>query len=192
MSLEFKGQNFAACGPNGTGKSGIVDAIEFALTGNISRLAGAGTGGLSVRAHGPHVDSRNKPEAASVTIDVTFPGLGSKKARIRRSVKSASVPEITPADKNVTAAFESIGLHPEFVLSHRELIRYVLSKPGQRAKEVQSLLRLDEIEKLRGVLQKIANACTKKLSGLERAEKDAITNLLAALDTAQLTGEVGP
>nr|WP_244622859.1 AAA family ATPase [Microvirga brassicacearum] len=40
--LELKGQNFAACGRNGTGKSGIVDAIEFALTGNISRLAGAG------------------------------------------------------------------------------------------------------------------------------------------------------
>lgn len=66
----------------GTGKSRIVDAIEFALSGNISRLASAGTGGLSVRPHGPHVDSRNKPEAASVTVDVTLPGLGNKKARI--------------------------------------------------------------------------------------------------------------
>ena len=187
LSLELKGQNFAACGPNGTGKSGIVDAIEFVLTGNISRLAGAGTGGLSVKAHGPHVDSRNKPEAASVTLDVTIPSLGNKKAQIRRTVKSANSPEIKPADKDVIAAFESVNLHPEFVLSRRELIRYVLSEPGQRSKEVQSLLRLDDIEKLRGVLQKIANACTKDLPGLERAEKDAITNLLAALDTAQLT-----
>ena len=30
LTLDLKGQNFAACGPNGTGKSGIVDAIEFA------------------------------------------------------------------------------------------------------------------------------------------------------------------
>ncbi len=187
LTLELKGQNFAACGPNGTGKSGIVDAIEFALTGNISRLAGAGTGGLSVRAHGPHVDSRNKPEAASVTLDVTIPSLGNKKAQIHRTVKSASAPEIRPADKGVIAAFESVNLHPEFVLSRRELIRYVLSEPGQRSKEVQSLLRLDDIEKLRGVLQKIANACTKDLPGLERAEKDAITNLLAALDAEQLS-----
>lgn len=187
LTLELKGQNFAACGPNGTGKSGIVDAIEFALTGNISRLAGAGTGGLSVKAHGPHVDSRNKPETASVTLDVIIPSLGNKKAQIRRTVKSASAPEIKPADKDVIAAFEGVNLHPEFVLSRRELIRYVLSEPGQRSKEVQSLLRLDDIEKLRGVLQKIANACTKDLPGLERAEKDAITNLLAALDTAQLS-----
>ncbi len=187
LTFELKGQNFAACGPNGTGKSGIVDAIEFALTGNISRLAGAGTGGLSVKAHGPHVDSRTKPEAASVTLDVIIPSLGNKKAQIHRTVKSAGAPEIKPADKDVIAAFENVNLHPEFALSRRELIRYVLSEPGQRSKEVQSLLRLDDIEKLRGVLQKIANACTKDLSGLERAEKDATTNLLAALGTAQLT-----
>lgn len=187
LTLDLRGHNFAACGPNGTGKSGIVDAIEFVLTGNISRLAGAGTGGLSVKAHGPHVDSRNKPEAASVTIDVTIPSLCNKKAQIRRTVKSVSAPEIKPADKDVIAAFESVNLHPEFVLSRRELIRYVLSEPGQRSKEVQSLLRLDDIEKLRGVLQKIANACSKELPGLERAEKDAVTNLLAALDTSQLS-----
>lgn len=187
LSLELNGQNFAVCGPNGTGKSGIVDAIEFALTGNISRLAGAGTGGLSVKAHGPHVDSSNKPEVASVTLDVSIPSLGNKKAQIRRTVKSATVPEIKPAEKEIVAAFESVNLHPEFVLSRRELIRYVLSEPGQRSKEVQSLLRLHDIEKLRGVLQKIANASIRDLSGFERAETDAITNLLAALDTTQFT-----
>jgi hypothetical protein len=187
LTLDLKGQNFAVCGPNGTGKSGIVDAIEFALTGSISRLAGVGTGGLSVKAHGPHVDSRDKPEAASVTLDVSIPSLGNKKAQICRSVKGAGAPKITPADKEVLAAFESAKLHPEFVLSRRELIRYVLSEPGQRSKEVQSLLRLEEIEKLRSVLQKIANACAKELPGFARAETDAIANLLRALDVPQLT-----
>jgi DNA repair exonuclease SbcCD ATPase subunit len=44
MTLDFKGKNFAICGPNGTGKSGIVDALEFALTGTVSRLSGEGSG----------------------------------------------------------------------------------------------------------------------------------------------------
>ena len=48
MTLDLKDKNFAVCGPNGTGKSGIVDALEFALTGNISRLSGRGTGDVSV------------------------------------------------------------------------------------------------------------------------------------------------
>ncbi|MDX0563765.1 AAA family ATPase [Sinorhizobium medicae] len=187
LTLNLKGQNFAACGPNGTGKSGIVDAIEFALTGNISRLAGTGTGGLSVKAHGPHVDSRNKPEAASVTLDVIIPSLGDKKAQITRSVKAANAPQIKPADKDVISCFEAVNLHPEFVLSRRELIRYVLSEPGNRSKEVQSLLRLEDIEKMRAVLQKIANACSRDIPGLEREEKNSTNNLLAILDTPQLT-----
>lgn len=186
LTLDLKMQNFAACGPNGTGKSGIVDAIEFALTGNISRLAGAGTGGLSVKAHGPHVDSRDKPEAASVTLDVTIPALANKKAQIRRTVKAAAAPKIVPADKDVLAAFADVAMHPEFVLSRRELIRYVLSEPGKRSQEVQTLLRLDDIEKMRAVLQKIANACAKELSGLERVESDALRNLLAALDIQEI------
>lgn len=97
LTLVMDGRNFAACGPNGTGKSGIVDAIEFALTGNISRLSGAGTGGLSVRQHGPHVDSRNKPDDAYVELSVSIPSLG-KVATVRRTVKDAGKPKISPAD----------------------------------------------------------------------------------------------
>lgn len=64
LTLQLKGKNFAVCGRNGTGKSGVVDALEFALTGNISRLSGEGTDNVSVKEHAPHVDSRNAPEKA--------------------------------------------------------------------------------------------------------------------------------
>lgn len=90
IELDLKGENFAACGRNGTGKSGIVDAIEFALTGKISRLTGPGTGELSVKQHGPHVDFTAKPELAVVTLAVMTPS-GSN-ATITRSVKAASHP----------------------------------------------------------------------------------------------------
>lgn len=136
LELDLKSENFAACGPNGTGKSGMVDAIEFALTGNISRLSGQGTGGLSVKQHGPHVDYRDKPEEASVTLEVSIPSLGGKKATITRAVKTAA-PVITPKDADVLEAFADVARHPEFVLSRRELIRYVVSEPGQRSKEVR-------------------------------------------------------
>ena len=67
LELYFGRSNFAICGPNGTGKSGIVDALEFVLTGSISRLTGKGRGDLSVKEHGPHVDSSKSPEKAGVT-----------------------------------------------------------------------------------------------------------------------------
>jgi DNA repair exonuclease SbcCD ATPase subunit len=68
ITLDLSSNNFAVCGPNGSGKSGVVDAIEFVLTGDISRLVGKGTGGLSVKEHGPHVDST--PEHAFVEAQV--------------------------------------------------------------------------------------------------------------------------
>src|ERR1700726_973034 len=85
LSIDFAGENFAICGRNGTGKSGIVDALEFGLTGNISRLSGKGTGDVSLKAHGPHVDSRNRPDKARVEL-TGGPGSvtpGSAASRIR-------------------------------------------------------------------------------------------------------------
>ena len=185
-ALELKGESFAACGPNGTGKSGIVDAVEFALTGRISRLSGQGTSGLSVKMHGPHVDCSDKPELASVTMDVIIPSLEGERATIHRTVKNPAKPTIMPDDVDVAAAFDHFQRHPEFVLSRRELMRYVLSEAGQRAKEVQSLLRLDDIERMRAVLQKVSNSCTKELPILRRNQVAAATQLLAALAISDL------
>src|SRR5438445_6947495 len=66
---------FVVSGPNGSGKSGIVDAIQFALTGEMSRLSGKGTAGISVSHHGPHVDRRDDPAAAEVALQVYVPEL---------------------------------------------------------------------------------------------------------------------
>jgi hypothetical protein len=181
LTLDLGEKNFAICGPNGTGKSGIVDALEFALTGNISRLSGTGTGGLSVKEHGPHVDSRNKPENAYVSLTLHIPLL-KKDATILRTVKDAKNPKLTPDDPDIRAVIEKVALHPEFTLSRRELIRYVLAEPGKRAKEVQELLRLDEVEVLRSLFQKIANASDRDVKLLKAAKVEASAALLRALN----------
>lgn len=185
LTIEMGGANFAVCGPNGTGKSGIVDALEFGLTGSISRLVGKGRGTLSVKEHGPHVNSRTNPEKAVVTMEVTIPSLG-KKATITRNVKSPKAPKITPDDPAIRAIFEHVQQHPEFSLSRREIIKYVLAEPGERAKELQALLQLDKLETTRALLLKIANACARDLRPLESAREANASNLLRALGVAEL------
>src|SRR6266700_2312267 len=93
LTLDFKGKNFAVCGPNGTGKSGVVDALEFALTGSITRLTGQGTSGISVKAHAPHVDRRDHPEKARVSLTASIPALN-KTVVIERCVNSPAVPTV--------------------------------------------------------------------------------------------------
>ena len=73
LTLDLNKKSFRIAGPNGTGKSGIVDAIEFALTGSITRLGGAGTAEISVKAHAPHVDFTKNPEKAIVKLTARAP-----------------------------------------------------------------------------------------------------------------------
>ena len=165
MTSSSSSPNFAVCGPNGTGKSGVVDALEFGLTGSVSRLTGEGKGEISLKHHAPHVDFRDNPEKAYVSISLTLTTLG-KDVILERSVKNPSSPKITPNEKPIIDALQEIAEHPEIVLSRRELIRYVLATPGDRAREVQELLRLDRVEQMRTGLQKIANSCERQLPPL--------------------------
>ena len=75
LDLDLDTKNFGICGPNGTGKSGVVDAVEFCLTGDVTRLSGQGSAGLSLKTHAPHVDQHEHPEKAKVTITAEIPSL---------------------------------------------------------------------------------------------------------------------
>jgi AAA domain len=186
LKLELAGRNFAIYGPNGTGKSGVVDAIEFAITGNVSRLTGQGTLELRLKAHAPHVDTRDRPDKSRVILDTYVPSL-KKNLRIERRVSDPNKPIITPAgDPEVEAVVAELAMHPEFALTRREIIKYVLAAPGERSKEVQALLRLDEIEKVRQSLGKIHNSskATSKQTELELIQ--ARTQLMRGLGISSL------
>jgi predicted ATP-binding protein involved in virulence len=70
LDLDLGQKSFVVLGPNGSGKSGVVDAIDFALTGNVARLSGAGTGGVTLLKHGPHVHKRDDPVTAKVALTI--------------------------------------------------------------------------------------------------------------------------
>lgn len=91
-----------------------VDALEFALTGNVSRLSGEGRGDVSLREHGPHVDSRNDPAKARVIVRITIPSLD-KTVTIERSLKAASIPHVSPNDADVLEVLQHLKSHPEIV-----------------------------------------------------------------------------
>lgn len=188
LTLVFNGKSFAVCGPNGTGKSGVVDALEFVLTGNISRLSGEGRGEISLKQHAPHVDKRDNPGHALVSAKLTIPSL-KKSVIVERNVKTPGTLKVTPSDSEVAKVLAHVEAHPEIVLSRRELIRYVLATPGKRNEEVQALLHLDQIEQVRTNLQKIANSTDRQLKALDVPLNAARDNLMRALSIAELSTE---
>ena len=180
LQLNFNQKNFAICGPNGTGKSGVVDAIEFALTGSISRLSGKGTGNVSIKEHAPHVSARNNPEKSKVTLTVFVPRLN-KEVTIERNVMAASNPTYKPDTEEIREVMMQVATHPEFVLTRREIIKYVLSSPGDRAKEIQSLLRLDEVEQLREMFNRIRGTDERQIAPCQTGKESAKSQLISAV-----------
>jgi len=180
LDLDLEAKNFGISGPNGTGKSGVVDAIEFCLTGDVTRLSGQGSAGLSVKTHAPHVDQHDHPEKAIVTITAEIPSL-CKTVKICRSVKNPRMVEIAPADADINEVIEELQTHPEFALSRREIVKYIITPPGRRSEDVQTLLRLEHLEKLRKSLTNFNNKCKDVAEETERYRSQAETELKNAL-----------
>jgi recombinational DNA repair ATPase RecF len=188
LDIDFQRETFAISGPNGSGKSGVIDAIEFGLTGQIGRLTGRGTKGLSVAEHGPHVDKTKFPDAAFVELQVFLPALG-KSATITRKVSAPTKAKIVPADDDVKAALAEIADHPEITLSRREILRFILVEPAKRSEEIQTILKLEEIGQTRAAL----NTAQTRLQSQQRtaaAQVDSSRNaLLLHLQIAALRSE---
>ena len=188
LSLDLNGKNFAVCGPNGTGKSGVVDALEFALTGIVSRLTGEGRGDVSLSEHGPHVIVSGQPEKSKVTLRMTIPSLH-KTVTLERGLKFPNSPKITPNEPDIVRVLKEVEEHPEIVLSRREIIKYVLAPPSVRAAQVQALLRFESLAKVRTGLLKIANTAERELTPLTANLTTSRENLLRALGITEMSRE---
>lgn len=175
LRLTFRSNSYAIVGPNGSGKSGVIDAIDFLLTGNISRLTGVGSGGLTLLRHGPHVQRRDDPSDAWVSATVRNPADG-KTALLTRTIKTASKYSLDPDTPEMRTAVEQAQQHPELTLSRREIIKYIVAEAGKRSQEIQALLKLDRLGEIRAVLR---TAQTKTSS----ANKAAQDHVQAAEDT---------
>ncbi|MCC6497163.1 MAG: AAA family ATPase [Propionibacteriaceae bacterium] len=190
LELALDCKSFVIVGPNGSGKSGVVDAIDFALTGNVARLSGAGTAGISVLKHGPHVDRRNDPASAVVALTLFDTETG-QEGTLTRTVKTANKFTLDPCTPELMQAVAWAGKHPELILSRREVIKYVNAEPGKRAQEVQALLKLDRIDEtrrlLRSALTKSSTTANAAASDL-KASEDAVRRHLDVISL--LTPEI--
>lgn len=188
LDIDFQESTFAISGPNGSGKSGVIDAIEFGLTGQIGRLTGRGTKGLSVAEHGPHVDMVKFPDAAFVALKVKLTDIG-KSVTITRKVKYPNKPVIEPATAEIKDILAEVADHPEITLSRREILRFILVEPTKRSEEIQSILKLDEIGQLRSTLNSAFNKLQVGQRAAESAVKTASESLQRHAQIATLRAE---
>ncbi|HHX87759.1 MAG TPA: AAA family ATPase [Firmicutes bacterium] len=125
-----EGKNFLIYGPNGTGKSAVVDALDFLLTGQISRLSGKGTRGILIKSHGPYLDYG--PADAAVRAVIRLPG-EQKPVTITRCMASPSTLEYD--DYALAPQLEkilSLARRGQYVLTRKDLLNYIAAEAGTK------------------------------------------------------------
>jgi recombinational DNA repair ATPase RecF len=158
IDLKPNGKNFVIYGPNGTGKSAVVDALEFLFTGKISRLSGEGTLGISLSKHGCHIDAQ--PKDAVVQASIEIPGCKDL-FELKRSMTSPNHLKILKGNENKISDVLKIAINGHHVLARRNILKFVAAQKGERSKEIQELLNLDRIERLRQTLVSVETDTTR-------------------------------
>jgi energy-coupling factor transporter ATP-binding protein EcfA2 len=152
LLVKPNGDNFVVWGPNGSGKSAIVDAIDFLLTGRISRLTGKGTKGITLKRHGPHIN--HKPEDVLVRAIVKLPNID-EPIEIKRNMEH---PNELICNDDVIPHFKPIqnmALRGQHILTRRYILRYITAEAGDRAQQIQELLNIIIIENIRKAFGKV-------------------------------------
>lgn len=160
-TLEPNCESIAIYGPNGQGKSAVIDGLDFLLTGTISRLTGEGGKDLSLKRHGPHITTTNLLDSFVKGVFVVKNG---ESVNIERSFSDPNNVVISgskTAQEFATKAL-NVASNGQHILTRREILQFVTSTGKDRAVKIQNLLKLQKTENLRLVFKKIQNEYIKK------------------------------
>ncbi len=179
ITLIPNGENVVLHGPNGSGKSGIVDAIDFLFTGDISRLRGRGTSGMSLKEHGPHIDSGL--EDSLVKAKVKIEGILEPVNLERRLSKPKDLICTSINNENLNDALD-IAQKGQIVLSRAEILKYIAAEAGKRAEEIQAILNLGIVEDIRKAFVSIEKDAQKTLTHDKSNYENSISSINNQLD----------
>lgn len=153
------GETFAIIGANGTGKSAVVDALDFLLTGDMNRLSGRR--GFSLQRHGKYIKART--EDCFVEAKIILPGF-STPVSIRRSFSNPRNIVALPEALVRLKPFLTVAAQGHYVLTRTNILKFISAQPRDRAALVLAVLNINRIEEIRTILTRAANTETKKFN----------------------------
>lgn len=164
LELQLNGKSLLLRGENGTGKSSIVDAIEFFFTGKIPYLEG--TRGLSLQRHGPHVNF----ESDNTNVELTFnPG------NVHLSRTFADIPSSPEQFKQ----YFQITQKGTFILRRSQILTFIMSKPADRYRAIGSIIGVESLDEIELKMMRIRD----DLKSENDSNKEKIRGLIATLST---------
>lgn len=184
LIIEPNQNNIVIFGPNGSGKSAVVDAIDFLLTGKISRLEGEGSDELSIKKHGPHID--HEPKEAIVKAEVKIPGV-EETILLERRMSNPKEILFEEKYKNFILPLLELSDLGQHILSRREILRYVIATAGKRSEEIHAILDLTKIDKTRKLLVSVQTLAERNQESSHINLKKIITDITILLSIEEFS-----
>jgi DNA repair exonuclease SbcCD ATPase subunit len=153
-------------GPNGTGKTSLCDAIEWALLGKLPQYESA-----EATEEDTIINRNNPKREARVTISL---GNGKSETKLERHVKSKKVWKPTRLAKLEILEGEKVEIIPEtfratVYLRQEALREFIQSKPDKRGPVLSSLLGIEFIVALENGIKEAKELIESEIGGLKES-----------------------
>ncbi|MCZ3367261.1 MULTISPECIES: AAA family ATPase [Methanobacterium] len=158
--IELNSNSLLIYGENGTGKSSIVDAIEFFFKRNISTLKGRG---INFQRHGYHT----KCNLNDVRVDLTFNG----NITLTRTYNSFS-PVPSQFKKYFDLAQKGI-----FILRRGQLLSFINSTPAERFKVISGFIGVESLDKIENEIKNSVNSLKRDIDVKEKRIEQILSSI---------------
>lgn len=92
---------------------------------------------------------------------------------------------------------EEVASHPEITLARREILKFILVEPTERSKEIRAILKIEDLEQTRPVLNTAFGKLNRAATAAEKDTKFKRGTLLkhpglSSLSASDVKGTVNP
>ncbi len=166
--LTLDGKNLLLFGDNGYGKSSFIEALEFALTGNIKRFSEHQA--LSIKRHATHTRCKLQERLAVVTLSDN------------KGEYFVDTGEEVNGNSEGVKEFLKAAADGTFILRRNYLLLFIDVKDSERYQIIRPFLALDEFEKFEQLLKDVKEESERRLVNLHERIKLLEKQILSSFD----------
>ena len=156
LPLNLDNRSILIFGENGSGKSSLVDAIEWYYSDSVEHLVSREAGATKGRGSLRNLFIPDN-EDAFINIQHSNDKLNATKA-IDSSLK-ASTSSSTDDFKDYLLSTQSENL----ILRYRDLVEFIIATPGEKLEKLQNIIGFSEVTSIRNILKKSANRIARNI-----------------------------
>ena len=190
--IEFHGdpdsQSILYSGLNGTGKTAMLYAINFAITGikyiplHLEFDPDSGVEFFT------HIDGIGKEKNARVEMELSYGGEG-KTFRLVRYLNNPNEPKLIPNNSQTRKVLAELSAQHQLVLSRQNLLNFVKAQPTVRAEMLEAAFGKQKITAEREKLEYDLSRSISTLTAAQKLHYDSQINLSKCLNTDEINDE---